>query len=98
MIVMVILSVFAAFGLLCVLWVCLGFLLPGQQGVHPVLVCYGQSVDAALRRHRWLRDIGISRGPLILVDAGMPEDQRQMLENRPDIEICTPAQLYSRVE
>ena len=29
----IVLVIFAAFGLLCALWVCLGFLLPGQKGV-----------------------------------------------------------------
>ena len=42
----IVLVIFAAFGLLCALWVCFGFLLPGQKGVVMVYRCRGESVDA----------------------------------------------------
>lgn len=94
---LVILSIPAAFGILCVLWVCLGWLLPGQKGACTVCVCRGQEIDALLRRHRWLRDLGLLRYTLILVDEGMTEQQRKVLEGKHGIEICTREQLADRV-
>lgn len=98
MVMWIILSVFAAFGVLCALWACLGFLLPGQKGVAMVYYCRGESLDALIRRWRWLRDLGLVRCRLILVDGGLTEEQKQMLANRQGIEICDPAQLPERIE
>ncbi len=63
----VILGALAAFGALCALWVLFGALLPGQRGT--VMVCLQPDPDAAVRRHRWLRDLGLLRCPVIVVDA-----------------------------
>lgn len=97
MIWLLILSVLAGFGVLCLLWTFLGFLLPGQKGLSMVYVCRGEPVDALLRRYRWLQDMGLIRGRLILVDAGIPEDQKKLLVERMNIEICTREQLADRV-
>ena len=89
----IVLVVFAAFGLLCALWACFGFLLPGQEGVVMVYRCRGENVDALVRRYRWLRDVGLIRCPLIIIDEGMTMQQRQMLENRAGIRVCDPGEL-----
>ena len=95
---LVILSVLAAFGVICVLWAFLGWLIPEQRGMSMVYVCRGESIEALLRRYRWLRDMGLVRGKLLIVDEGMPEQQRRILEGKHGIEICTRAQLTDRVE
>ena len=92
-----ILSVLAAFGVLCVLWTFLGFLLPGQKGTFMVYPCRGENLDALIRRYRWLRDLGLIRCPLLLVDQGMTEQQREALEGKYGIEICRPEQLPDRL-
>lgn len=94
---LVILSVLAAFGVLCVLWAFLGWLLPGQRGVSMVYVCRGEEIEALLRRYRWLRDMGLVRGKLLIVDEGMTEQQHRLLEGKHAIEICTRAQIVDRV-
>lgn len=94
----IVITVLAAFGLLCALWVCLGFLLPGQKGVVMVYYCRGENPEAVIRRHRWLGDLGLIRCGLIIVDGGMTEQQRKMLTNRHGIEICDPADLIGRIE
>ena len=97
MTILLILSILAAFGVLSVLWVFLGWLLPGQKGVTAVYVCRGEEIEALLRRYRWLRDVGILRGRLVLVDEGMTEQQHRLLEGKHGIEICTREQLADRV-
>lgn len=97
MIVLLTLSILAAFGVLCALWAFLGCFLPGQKGISAVYVCRGEPIDALLRRHRWLRDMGLVRGHLILVDEGMTEQQLRLLEGKQGIEICTREQLSDRV-
>ena len=91
----IVLVVLAAFGLLCALWACLGFLLPGQSGVVMVYRCRGESVDALVRRYRWMRDLGLIRCPLLIVDEGMSPQQRKFLENRPGIRVCDMAELIA---
>ena len=97
MTVLLILSILAVFGVLCVLWVFLGWLLPGQKGVSTVYVCRGEEIDALLRRHRWLRDMGIIRSRLIIVDEGMTEQQRRLLDGKHGIEICAREQIADRI-
>lgn len=92
----IVLVILAAFGLLCALWVCLGFLLPGQKGVVMVYRCRGESVDALVRRYRWLRDVGLIRCPLIIIDDGMSDKQRKLLENRPGVRVCDVAELTAQ--
>ena len=98
MIIWIGITVSAAFGLLCALWACLGFLLPGQKGTVMVYYCRGESLDALIRRHRWLRDMGLLSCRLIIVDGGMTEQQRQLLENKQGIEICDGQSLLGRIE
>lgn len=93
----IILSVLAAFGVLCVLWTFFGFLLPGQKGTYMVYTCRGENLDALIRRCRWLRDLGLIRSPLLIVDRGMTEEQLQALDGKYGIEICRPEELADRI-
>lgn len=100
MVTMIILAVLAAFGVLSVLWALLGFLLPGQRGTAMVYLWrdYGEG-EQALRHFGWLRDLGLLRCPLLLIDCGMTEEERaRVLTNRPGVEICTLEELPSRLE
>ena len=98
MIFWIVISVFAAFGLLCTLWACFGFLLPGQNRAVTVYCCHGESVDALIRRQRWLRDMGLVSGKLIIVDCGITGQQRKMLMQKSWIEICQPEGLMQAIE
>lgn len=100
MITWIILTVLAAFGALCAMWALFGFLLPGQRGGAMVCVCRGDHREEQIIRHYgWLRDLGLFRAPLLLVDGGMTEEeQARLLKCRQGIEICTMEELSSRLE
>lgn len=97
---MIALVVLAAFGCLSVLWALVGFLLPGQRGTAMVYQWrdHGEG-EQALRHYGWLRDLGLLRCPLLLIDCGMTEEERtRLLKNRPGVEICKLEELLSRLE
>lgn len=95
---LIVLSVLSAFGLLCVLWVLFGWLLPGQRGAAAVFLCYGEiGEDAVLRRYLWLYNTGLIRCPLILVDCGLSIPDRKRLEKSPFI-LCPPEELKEKLE
>ena len=94
----IVLGVLAAFGALCALWTLLGLLLPIQHGAVTVCLCRGAGVDEyLLRRHRWLRDMGLIRDPLILLDDGLTETEKKRLTQQGLI-ICDMAELSARLE
>ena len=94
----IILTILAAFGALCALWAMLGFLLPGQRGAAMVCICCGDE-EPLLRHYGWLRGMGLLKGPLLLVDSGLTEEERiRLLKGRQGVEICSPEELYFRLE
>ena len=72
----------AAFGLLSILWACLGWLLPAGEGC--VMVCYGKPDDGILSRYKWLKGMGFLRCPLWVITE--------------ETEICTGEELLSWLE
>ena len=100
MILWIILTVLAAFGLLCAAWALFGILLRGQRGAVMVCFCRGTEEEEQTLRHcAWLRDMGLFRGPLLLVDAGMTPDSRdRLLRCGRGGELCTTEELASRLE
>lgn len=97
MTILLILCVLAACGVLSLLWAFLGVFLPGQRGLEMIYTCRGEPIDALLRRCRWLQDMGLVRGKLIIVDDGMTEQQKDLLAEKPNVEICAREQLAERV-
>ena len=97
---MIVLTVLAAFGAVSVLWALFGFLLPGQRGTAMVYLWREPGKgELALRNYGWLRDWGLIRGPLLLIDCGMTEEERtRLIKGRQGIEICTLEELPSRLE
>jgi len=87
-----ILGALAAFGLLCGVWVVFGWLLSGGTGGAVVCLPCGNGQEALfLRRCRWLRELGLLRCPVLLVDTAgtaLPEET----------EICSPEELLTRLE
>lgn len=94
----IVLCVLAAFGALSVLWALFGFLLPGQRGAAVVCLCRpGGREEAVIRRYRWLRDLGLVRSPLLLVDCGLTEAEKSRLHKQ-GVELCEMAELTARLE
>ncbi len=75
----VIVGVLAAFGALCILWVLFGALLTRPRGDALVCFCGEGREERIIRRYRWLRDLGLVKCPLVLLDSGLPLWQRQQL-------------------
>lgn len=96
MTVFLIFGVLAAFGGLSLLWALLGFLLPGQRATVMVHLCRGRQ-EAAVRRWGWLRDLGLLRCPLILVDCPLC-DRERFARDRHGVEFCDLADLTARLE
>lgn len=91
-------TVLGAFGLLCAAWVLFGTLLPGGRGAATVFLCRGEACEeAVLRRYLWLYNTGLIRCPLLLVDCGLSEKDRQRLERYP-ITLCTEQELHHKLE
>ena len=84
----------AAMGLLSVLWVCFGWLLPGGKGA--ALVCVGWPEEGMTARCRWLRELGLLQLPMIIVTSDLERTQRQ--PPGCPMEFCSPEALLSRLE
>lgn len=95
MLTMIVLAVFAGFGALSVLWAAFGCLLPSPGRTVLVHSCGScGEAEMMIRRHRWLLGLGALRCPLILVDGGLTEQERSILESR-DIKMMTRAELMA---
>ena len=94
---MIVLTVLAAFGVLSVLWALFGLILPGSRGTFMVYLWRETGeAEQALRHYGWLRDWGLIRSPLLVIDCGMTEEERTtLLKGRQGVEICTPEELTS---
>lgn len=97
---MIVMGVLAAFGFICVLWALAGWLLPGGLGSAAVCLCHpGLKELSAVRRLCWLRDVGLYRGAIFLVDCGISEtEQKYLTQIGHGVEICSLEELSFRLE
>lgn len=93
------LGTLAAFGALCAGWACFGGLLRGSTGGAVVCLCRGDGGELPLiRRYSWLRDMGLIRGPLLLVDCGSGVARETRARLGRGMEICSLEELPARLE
>lgn len=86
----IVLVVLAGFGALSLLWAVFGGLLPSPRGMVLLLSCTDLTdAEMAVHRHRWLTGMGVLRCPLVVIDGGLSDEERQTLR-RKDIEIWDP--------
>lgn len=91
-------AMLAAFGALSGLWALAGFFLPRQKRTAMVCLCRcPHAAAAAIRRYRWLYSLGLLRCPLIIIDGGLMEQERNRLIKQGVI-LCTPEELLSGLE
>ena len=90
----IILGTLAAMGVLSVLWLCFGALLPGSRG--GIFVCLEPPEGSFLIRYRWLRELGLWNGPLVIVTESGNEKGVQPLGC--GIEVCRREDLIARLE
>ena len=94
----VLMGTLAAFGLLCAMWALAGWLLPGDRNGVAVFFCgKGDNRLPPLPRWRLLRQLGLLRCRVIVVDCGLTEADRREL-SRWNTEICGPEALAERLE
>ena len=88
----VVIGTLAAFGLVCLVWLLCGWMLPKEGGV---LIYAGGDRLTAARRYLWLKEMGFTGAPLWVLE---PEgSEREWLEAR-EMEICSWEELISRLE
>ena len=90
----------AAFGVFCALWTVFGWLMSGGEGGALVCRCKpGRSELPLIRRYIFLREIGLIRIPLLLLDCSLPEQELAKLRSKcRTIEICSLEALPARLE
>lgn len=75
------LTLLAVFGLLCLIWLCLGWLLlPLRCPARIILEAHGsgEGLEQAVRGLLWLRAAGLWRGTVILRDTGLDDQGRAL--------------------
>ena len=94
----ILLGTLAAFGLVSALWVVYGLFLPRErEGVLYAPARAGENEVSFARRYLWLRELGLLRCDLVMVDLGLNPAERDWLESR-GITICGPSELSGRLE
>ncbi len=94
----ILLGTLAAFGLVSGLWVLYGLLLPAdRESVIYAPARPGVAERSFARRYLWLRELGLLRCSLTMIDLGLRGSERDWLTDR-GITICTPAELSARLE
>ena len=86
----VILGFLAAFGLLCALWVLFGLILPCKTNCQTAVVCCDGQALAVIRRFCRMRQMGLTRSELTVLDSALTNHQQQLIQKRyPYIRFCT---------
>lgn len=77
-------AILALWGGLFLLWCAAGFLLCScrEENTVTLLRLFGDvpELERQVRRCRWLRSVGLSAGPVLLLDCGMTGDARKRAE------------------
>jgi hypothetical protein len=90
----ILVTVLAAWGLLCAIWAAAGWLLPGSAPVTVVVLWPGTKPEPVIARCRWLLGLGLLRGRLIVTGNPLPADPA--IGNH--VEICGLEELPARLE
>ncbi len=88
----VVIGTLAAFGLVCLVWLMCGWMLPKEGGV---LIYAGSDNLIAARRYLWLKEMGFTVTPLWILDAQGPD--REWLQAR-EIEVYSREEAVARLE
>ena len=80
----------SAWGVLCLLWAVLGWLLPDGKGI--ALVCLEEADPGIISRYGWLRGLGFLRCPLLVLS------DRESEYRIDGLETIGPEDLTSRLQ
>lgn len=92
MVLFICLGTLAAFGFLCCVYCVAGLFLSDDR--RPMLICLlpqGHLPDGAIARYRLLKDLGLVRGPLLVIGTAPSKAA-------PDIEYCSLQDIPTRLE
>ncbi len=86
-------GILAAVGGLFLLWLLIGCFLPTKRRGNVVVSCRAEDLHAVLRRYRWMRELGLTRFTLVIVNVGIPQEQIQSIqETYPGVQFLTKEQ------
>lgn len=89
----VIFGFFAAVGVLFLLWLMIGAFLPAGCECVLAVCCRPGSERAVTRRYRWLRELGILHGSLIILNSDLPlHKQEEFTQHYPGVRFTTAEQ------
>ena len=90
----------AAFGVFCAVWAMFGWLMSGGEGGALVCRCRpGCSELPLIRRYIFLRELGLVKMPLLLIDCALPAEELTALRRKcRSIELCSLEALPARLE
>jgi len=90
----------AAYGVFCAVWALFGWIISGGEGGALVCRCRpGRSELPLIRRYILLKELGLIRMPLLLLDCALPEQELARLRGKcRTIEICSLQDLPARLE
>ncbi len=96
---MILTTALAAWGIFCAGWLIWGWLLQSESKQEPVLLCYAPDRELSICRCRWLQDLGLLNGKLIVISDGLsPQVQEILLRKYPNLEFCSLEALPRRLE
>lgn len=78
----ILLGFLAAFGALCALWVAFGLLLPGSVRCQTAIQCPKGKEIAIIRRFCCLRELGLIRADLTVLDSGLNRGQQHYIQRK----------------
>lgn len=85
----VIIGFFAAVGVLALVWLFAGLFLPTGKRMVAVYCPRGTEISL-LRRYRWLRELGLVRCTIVLLDSPLSEEaQNNLAQHFPGVSFCT---------
>lgn len=95
-----IIGTLAAFGAVCVLWALAGWIMSDKQSGTVVIRCRpGNPELGCVRRFVCLRELGLIRCTILLVDCGLTEqDRKELAPMEQYVEICSRETLLDRLE
>ncbi len=78
----ILLGFFAAFGLLSALWTIFGLLLPGSTRCSAAVLCPKGREIAVIRRFCRLRELGLTRADLTVLDTHLNKKQQRCIQTK----------------
>lgn len=100
MAVFIVIGVAAVWGVLSVLCLLLGWLLPGDRRAHMLYLCEPDTcAEYVIFGYQWMRELGIVAGSLLLVDStATPKEMEILKRKHKGVEFCSLEDLKTRLE